>query len=77
MFRKLKNTIEMFKMFNGVKSLICIRCSECNSLNVRLIEGTLEESEHEIKAIHKTVKHIEYAVRCNDCKAMGVIREGW
>ncbi len=74
MFKKIK---EIMKMFKGVKSLVMLRCAKCDSLNIRLINGTLKESEHEIEAIHKTITHVEYAVRCNDCKAMGVIKEGW
>lgn len=74
MIKKIK---EIIKMFKGVKFLVILKCAKCGSLNIRLIDETLKESEYEIEAIHKTISHVEYAVRCNDCKAMGVIKEGW
>lgn len=72
MIKKIK---EILKTFKGVKSMIVIRCDNCESINTKLYNETLKS---EIVEINKgKFKKVSYDVHCNNCNALGFIEEVW
>ena len=72
MFKKIK---EIRKMFKGVKSMIVIRCDNCESINTKLYNDTLESKVIEIDG--EKMKKVSYMVSCNNCSTVGMIEESW
>ncbi len=72
MIKKIK---EIRKMFKGVKSMIIIRCDNCESINTELWKETLKNEVIEIN--QRKYKKVSYNVHCNKCNSLGFIEEIW
>lgn len=72
MFNKIR---EVVKMFKGVKSMIIIRCDNCESIDTKLYNETLKSEIIEIN--QEKFKKVSYDVRCNKCNSLGFIEEIW
>lgn len=71
----LKKIKDIRKMFKGVKSMIVIRCDNCESINTQLWKETLKNEDIEINK--KKYKKVSYNVQCNNCNSLGYIEEVW
>lgn len=72
MFKKLK---EQLKMFKGIKGFICMKCDNCNSIDLVLDRDSLKEEVVPCKG--GTLKKVEYIVNCNKCGSVARIEEYW
>lgn len=72
MFKRLKEILKIIKELKGCKSMVALRCSHCNSLDIELIPNTYVTNT----LSDSTIKE-EYGIKCNKCNSVALINEFW
>lgn len=72
MLKKLKEIFKIIKDLKGCKSLVALRCSHCNSLDIELVPNT-----YITNATSDSIKKEQYGIVCNKCNSIALINEFW
>lgn len=73
MFKKL---IETLKIFKGIKGMIVLKCDNCSSIDLRLMDNSLQHNDAKGSGIYD-LSYIQYHVKCNKCGTLASVRENW